>query len=94
MIKPFLALLWTLLSVFKHRHDLSDLALENFALRQQLIVYKRPHPRPPLRRRDRLFWMWLSWIWSTWRQALVIVKPETVVGWHRQGFKFFLTKIS
>ena len=94
MINALLALVWTLLSLFKHRHDLCDLALENFALRQQLIVYKRLHPRPPLQPRDRLFWVWLSKIWGGWRQALLIVKPETVIAWHRQGFRFFWTKLS
>ena len=94
MIKLFLALSWTLILVFKHRHDLRDLALENFALRQQLIVFKRLHPRPQLRPRDRLFWVWLARIWGGWRQALIIVKPDTVIDWHRHGFKFFWTKIS
>ena len=94
MIKLFLALSWTLLSVFKHRRDLGDLALENFALRQQLIVFKRLHPRPQLHHRDRLFWAWLSRIWSSWRESLIIVRPETVIGWHRQAFSFFWTKIS
>ena len=94
MIKLFLALLSTLLAVFKHRDDLGDLALENFALRQQLLVYKRLHPRPQLQPRDRLCWVWLSKIWSGWRQALIIVKPDTVINWHRQGLSFFWTKLS
>ena len=89
IIKPFVALVWTLLC-----KDPRDLALENLALRQQLTVYKRLHPRPQLRRRDRLFWVWFSKLWGGWRQALIIVKPDTVIGWHRQGFKFFYTKIS
>ena len=86
MIKTFAALIWTLLC-----KDPRDLALENLALRQQLTVYKRLHPRPQLRRRDRLFWIWLSKLWGGWRQALVIVKPDTVISWHRHGFKFFWT---
>lgn len=89
MIKRFLALIWTLL-----RKDPRNLTLENLALRQQLTVYKRHHPRPQLPRRDRLFWVLLSKIWGGWRKALIIVKPETVIGWHRQGFKFFWTKLS
>jgi putative transposase len=38
---------------------------------------------------DRLFWVWLSRIWRNWRSALAIVKPETVVAWHRAGFRQF-----
>jgi hypothetical protein len=64
----------------------SQLALENLALRQQLAVLSRQHPRPRLRRRERLFWMALTILWSGWRSALVVVQPQTVVRWHRQGF--------
>jgi putative transposase len=66
-----------------------DLALENLALRQQLAIFKRRHPRPNLRPTDRLFWVWLSKIWTGWREALIIVKPETVIAWHRQAFRFY-----
>jgi putative transposase len=66
-----------------------DLALENLALRQQLAIFKRRHPRPSLRPTDRLFWVWLSKIWTGWREALIIVKPETVIAWHRQAFRFY-----
>ena len=65
------------------------LALENLALRQQLAVLHRSAPRPKLRWRDRLFWVWLSRLWSGWREVLVLVKPETVVRWHRLGFRLF-----
>jgi transposase InsO family protein len=71
-----------------------DIALENLALRQQLAVMKRQCPRPRLRKADRLFWVWLSRIWPKWRKALLLVRPETVVGWHRQGFRLFWTWIS
>jgi transposase InsO family protein len=74
--------------------DVRELALENLALRQQLVVMKRKCPRPRLRRVDRLFWVWLSRVWRNWRQAVVIVKPETVVNWHRRGFRLFWTWIS
>ncbi|MEX2170788.1 MAG: integrase core domain-containing protein [Pirellulales bacterium] len=67
----------------------ASLLAENLALRQQLAVLKREQPRPRLRRRDRIFWVWLSWLWSDWRSALVIVRPETVVGWHRAGFRIY-----
>ena len=65
------------------------LAIENLALRQQLAVYKQRVKRPRLRPRDRVFWVWLSRFWSNWQSALVIVQPETVVRWHRQGFKLY-----
>jgi len=74
--------------------DVREQALENLALRQQLVVMKRKCPRPRLRRVDRLFWVWLSRVWRNWRQAVVIVKPETVVNWHRRGFRLFWTWIS
>jgi hypothetical protein len=64
-----------------------SLVTENLALRQQLLVLHRSSKRPRLRHRDRLFWIALSKLWRDWRSILVIVKPETVVKWHRQGFK-------
>src|SRR6267378_5690368 len=54
-----------------------QLALENLALRQQLVVYKRTVPRPRLRTTDRLLWVGLATVWAGWRQALVIVSPNT-----------------
>ncbi|KPK45817.1 MAG: hypothetical protein AMK72_10515 [Planctomycetes bacterium SM23_25] len=42
-----------------------------------------------MRKRDRLFWIWLSKLWSGWRSALSIVQPDTVVHWHRQGFRLY-----
>jgi hypothetical protein len=56
-----------------------QLALENLALRHQLAVYKRGAPRPKLRQADRLFWAGLARVWTGWRQALVIVSPDTVL---------------
>ena len=67
----------------------SNLAAENLALRHQLAVMKRTNKRPKIRRADRLFWVFLSLIWSPWRKSLVIVTPDTVVRWHRKGFKLF-----
>jgi transposase InsO family protein len=86
MMKLILKLLLNILVGFKKR---SDLALENLALRQQLATMKRSIKRPILRKRDRLFWILLSRFWDGWRQTLIIVKPETVVQWHRKGFKLF-----
>jgi putative transposase len=72
----------------------NDLALENLALRQQLATFKRGHPRPRISCFDRGFWVLLRRIWSKWINTLIIVKPETVVGWHRQGFKLYWNAIS
>ncbi len=65
------------------------LAVENLALRQQLAVYQHTVKRPKLRPRDRIFWVWLSRLWSHWRSALATVQPQTVVHWHRMGFKLY-----
>ena len=70
------------------------LHLENLALRQQLAALDRKGARPSLRMADRLFWVVLSRLWSGWRDILVIVKPETVIGWHRKGFRRFWTRKS
>ncbi len=67
----------------------ANLLAENLALRQQLAIYQRMAKRPKLRPRDRVFWVWLYWLWSGWRSALMIVRPETVVRWHRQGFRLY-----
>jgi putative transposase len=58
-------------------------ALENLALRQQLAALKRTVERPQLRTCDRLFWILLARAWRDWRQALVLVQPDTVMRWHR-----------
>ena len=63
--------------------------METAALRQQLAVYKRKQPRPKLSQVDRLFWVVVRRVWNNWPSALVVVKPETVVSWHRAGFRLF-----
>ena len=67
----------------------SNLAAENLALRQQLAVMNQSVKRSKLRHRDRVFWTWLMRLWPKWRSALLVVKPETVVRWHRQGFRLY-----
>ena len=62
-------------------------AIENLALRQQVAVFKQSVKRPRLRPRDRIFWVLLSRLWPNWQSTLAIVQPETVIKWHRQGFK-------
>jgi putative transposase len=64
--------------------------IEILALRHQLAVLQRlTKKRPRLRTVDRLLWVMLSRVWSQWRSALVIVKPETVIGWQRKGFRWY-----
>lgn len=71
-----------------------DLAVENLVLRQQLAILQQRNPRPRLTDTDRLFWVLFSRVWPGWRDALHIVKPETVVRWHRQGFRYYWRWIS
>ncbi len=80
-----------IVAAFRERRDL---ALENLALRQQLGVLKRRRGVPRLRRKDRWFWVVLSRIWPNWREALEIVKADTVVGWQRKRFRIYWAKIS
>src|SRR6266481_7166274 len=71
-----------------------QVALENLALRHQLAVYKKMVNRPKLLGSDRLFWVALSRVWAGWRQALVIVSPNTVLRWQRRRFCEHWTKLS
>src|SRR5260370_10874171 len=84
MIRLLEILLGTLRSTVRTRREL---ALENLALRQQLAVWKGRQPRPRLTAMDRIFWVVLSRLWKSWRKSLQLVRPETVVGWPRQGFR-------
>ncbi len=72
--------------IFRSKHDI---VLENLALRQQLAVQQRSIKRPKIKDADRIFWVWLSRIWNDWRSSLIIVKPPTVIGWHKKGFKLY-----
>src|SRR5580693_8959243 len=67
----------------------SALQLENLALRHQLGVLRRSVKRPKITAADRLLWVWLCDVWRDWRSSLIIVKPETVIAWHRKGFRLF-----
>ena len=82
------ALVAVLSSVFKTR---AALQLENLALRHQLGVLHRSVKKPKLTPLDRLLWAWLCGMWADWRSALIVVKPETVIAWHRKGFRLFWT---
>jgi transposase InsO family protein len=79
-------ILRTMFSMLKSRETL---ILENAALRHQIEVLQRNSTRPALRWRDRAFWDILSCLWPDWRRSLFIVQPDTVVKWHRQGFRFY-----
>jgi transposase InsO family protein len=71
-----------------------DLIVENVVLRQQLAAYKARGRHPRIRAADRAFWVVLHQLWDRWRDTLVIVKPETVVRWHRAGFRRYWARIS
>jgi len=86
MIPFFIGLFTCLSAFFRSRYNLG---LEILALRQQVGVLKRKVPRPRLEAQDRIFWILLRSLWPSWRNVLVIVKPETVVAWHRAGFRLF-----
>ena len=66
----------------------SGLVTENLLLRQQLAVLTRPtRRRPRLRTRDRLFWALALHLRRDWHRHLVLVRPETVIRWHRQAWR-------
>ena len=89
MLSVLCPFLLTLSSVLRSR---TALQVEILALRYQIGVLRRSaKPRPKLTMVDRVFWAWLSGVWADWRSALVIVKPETVIAWHRKGFRLFWT---
>jgi len=71
-----------------------SLLLDNLALRQQLAVLKRRHPRPRIGLLAKLFWVAVRRFWSGWKQTLIAVTPETVVRWHRAGFRLYWRLIS
>jgi hypothetical protein len=80
------ALLRYLLSCLRPKHEL---ALENLALRHQIAVLNRPARKPKLQGKDRLFWVVLKGWWPNWRAALILFRPETVIGWQRAGLRMF-----
>jgi putative transposase len=79
----------TLFSIFRSSAALN---LENLVLSHQIgILQRSARNRPKLTPADRLFWVSLSRLWCDWSSALAIVRPETVVAWHRAGFRLFWT---
>ncbi len=67
----------------------SELLVENALLRQQLIILHRQIKRPACKKTDRLLLLLLAKMTRTWKQALFIVQPETLLRWHRELFRFF-----
>jgi len=89
MMPILVSLLLTLRGCFLTR---AALHIELLALRHQIHALERSRPRRlRLTRADRLLWVWLSSVWDKWQATLIIVKPETVIAWHRQGFRLFWT---
>ena len=87
MMSVLLALVLTLRTWARSR---AALQLEVLALRHQLQVLQRSRPRRVrLTMADRWLWVRLSRVWAGWRTTLVIVKPETVIAWHRRGFRLW-----
>ena len=87
IIAPMTFMLFcTLFSALKSRRAL---VLENLALRHQLDVLQRNAKRPRLTNRDRALWVVLSRVWAEWRKPLTVVQPETVIRWHRRGFRLY-----
>jgi putative transposase len=87
MFRFIVLCLGTLFRLLRARRSL---LLENLALRQQLTVLKRRHPKPRIGLLDKLFWVAVRRFWSGWKQSLIVVTPETVVRWHRAGFRLVL----
>lgn len=86
MFDVILAVLRSIGAAFQPRRQI---LLENLALRHQLLVLSRNAARPRFRNSDRLLWVLLRTVWSRWEKALVIIQPETVIRWHRAGFRLY-----
>src|ERR1700731_2993086 len=87
MLKHVHSIVAAIARLFRSR---AVLELENLALRHQLHVLRRQRPgRPHLIAIDRLLWVWLYRLWPRCLDTMVLVKPATVVQWHRQGFRLF-----
>ena len=85
---PLVALAAAFLAFFRQRMALQ---LEILALRHQLGVLQPSVKRPKLTAADRFQWAWLSAVWEDWQPSSITIKPATVIGWHRRGFRLFWT---
>ena len=88
MLNVVRSLLHAPLAFFKTR---GQLAAEILALRHQLGILKRSVKRPRLTNADRRLWVLVSRRWAGWSDALIVVKPATVIKWHRAGFRRYWT---
>jgi transposase InsO family protein len=88
MLQLIVLVLRSLLSAFRSRRDVT---LENLVLRHQLQVALRTNPIPRLRSPDRVLWVWVRRLWPSWRDHILIVRPETVLRWHRKGWRLYWT---
>src|ERR1700676_2332520 len=88
MLTLFVSLLFSVPACFRTR---AALQVEILALRHQLLLLHRSTRGHKVRlsSADRALWVWLSHLWTEWRSALIIVKPETVIAWHRRGFQLY-----
>ena len=84
-------LLWALAAAVQPK---AGLIADNLCLRQQLVVLQRRKPRPRLEDVDRRFWILVCRWFSGWQTSLLVVKPETVLRWHRQGWRMYWRKRS
>ena len=84
LLKFVMLLLRCLPAFFRNRNEQ---ALVELALRQQLATFALKGSKPRITSVDRTFWVFLSRIWSGWKDTLIIVQPDTVVRWHRKGFR-------
>src|SRR4029453_12775281 len=80
--------------IVSHLRSHEFLRLENMALRHQLVVYQHTVKCPKLRPADRLFWSWLSRLWSDWKEALAFVQPRTVIAWQKKRFRDYWRQLS
>ncbi|MHC4268019.1 MAG: helix-turn-helix domain-containing protein [Planctomycetota bacterium] len=85
-MKKTINIIKTILSKF---NLIANLTAKNLALHQQLIMLNRSIKRPKFKAKDPLFWIILFYFWRNWKDPLILVKPETIVGWHKKGFKLF-----
>jgi putative transposase len=88
MFPIFYSLLGSLRVWFRGK---AKIQLEIISLRHQLAVTHRQNPKPKLTAADRCLWVWLSRNFADRRSVLLIVKPDTVIAWHRQGFRWYWT---
>src|SRR5262249_14022791 len=84
-----LVIRWTAWAIAALLKPKALLVAENLCLRQQLVILQRRQPRPRLLGADRRFWILARQWYSGWRDALLIVQPETVLRWHREGWRTY-----